>query len=103
MNIELRKKLVRSYLWIIFLFGSEIWTLIKLERKHLDNFEMWCWRRMKKTKWSKKVTNEVLERTGNKRTLLNNTLRRKAYWIGHILRRNFLLHYVIEGRITEVK
>ena len=64
---------------------------------------MWCWRRMKKIKWSGKVTNkQVLGRIGE-RTLLNNILRRKANWIGHILRRNCLLHDEIEGQMTEVK
>jgi hypothetical protein len=33
---------------------------------------------MEKIKWSEKVTSEVLERIGEKRTLLNNILRRKA-------------------------
>ena len=57
---------------------------------------MWCWRRMEKIKWSEKVTNEqVLGRIREKRTLLNNILRRKANWIGHILRRKCLLHYAI--------
>ena len=46
---------------------------------------------------------EVLEHIGEKRTLLNNILRRKAYWIGHILKRNCLLHDAIEGQMTEVK
>ena len=65
---------------------------------------MWYWRRMEKIKWSEKVTNEqVLERIGEKRTLLNNILRRKANWIGHILRRNCLLHDGIEGQMMEVK
>ena len=60
---------------------------------------MWCWR-MEKIKWSKKVTNEqVLDRIGEKMTLLNNI----ANWIGHILRRNCLLHDAIEGQMTEVK
>ena len=57
---------------------------------------MWCWRRMEKIKWPKKVTNEqVLDRI--------EILRRKTNWIGHILRRNCLLHDAIEGQITEVK
>ena len=47
---------------------------------------------MEKIKWSEKVTNEdVLEHIGEKRTLLNNTLRRKAYWIGHIITQSILL------------
>ena len=40
---------------------------------------------------------------GEKRTLPNNILRRKANCIGHILRRNCLLHDAIEGQITEEK
>ena len=59
---------------------------------------------MEKIKWSEKVTNEhVLERIEEKRTILNNILRRRANWIGHILRRNCLLHDVSEGQMTEVK
>ena len=43
---------------------------------------------MEKIKWSEKVTNEqVLGRIGEKRPLLNNILRKKANWIGHILRK----------------
>ena len=65
---------------------------------------MWCWRRMEKIKRSEKVTNEqVLDRIGEKRTLLNNILRRKTNWIGHILRRDCLLHDAIEVHMTEVK
>jgi hypothetical protein len=51
-----------------------------------------------------KVTNEqVLQHIGEKVTLLNNILSRKGNWIGHILRRNCLLHDAIEEQTTEVK
>ena len=65
---------------------------------------MWCWRKMEKTKWSEKVTNEqVLDRIGEKWTLLKNTLHKNVNWIGHFLRRNCLLHDAIEGQMMEVK
>ena len=55
-------------------------------------------------KRSEKVNNEEdLERLGEKGTLLNNILRRKAVWIGHILRINCLLHDAIEVQMTKVK
>jgi hypothetical protein len=93
LNIELRKKLVKCYVLSIALYGSETWTLRQLERKYLESFEIWYWRRMEKITWSEKVTNEqVLELIGEKRTILNYILRRKANWIGHILRRNWLLY-----------
>ena len=63
---------------------------------------MWCWRRMENIKRSEKVTNEqVLDRIGEKKILRNNILRRKGNWIGHILRRNCLLHDAIEGQYEE--
>ena len=53
---------------------------------------------MEKIQFSEKVTNDqVLERIGEKSTLLNDILPRQANWIGHILRRNYLLHDPIEG------
>ena len=62
LNIELRKKLVRCYVYSISLYGSETWTLRELERKYLEGFKMWYWRRMEKIKWSEKVIIEqVLE------------------------------------------
>ena len=59
---------------------------------------------MEKIKWSENVTNEqVLERIGENSTLLNNILCRKVNWVGHILRRNCLLHDATEEQATEVE
>ena len=52
---------------------------------------------------SEKVTNEqVHECIGKKRTLLN-ILHRKVNWIGHILRRNYLLHDDDDGSESRKK
>jgi hypothetical protein len=84
LNIELKKKLVRCYVWSIVLYCSETWALRKLERKYLESFEMWCWWRMEKIKCSEKVTNEqVVEHIGEMTTLLNNILCRKS--IGSVI------------------
>ena len=53
---------------------------------------------MEKIKWPENTSNEE-KRIGEKRTLLNNILRRQANWIGH---RNCLLHDAIEGQKMEV-
>jgi hypothetical protein len=65
-----------------------------------SQFEMWCWRRMKKNIWTDHVWNEdVLLRVKEHRDSLHELSRRKASWIGHILRRKCLLKRVIEGKI----
>ena len=69
----------------------------------MESYKMWCWRKMEKIKWPEKVSKGgVLERIGEKMILLNNIIRRKVNWIGLIIRRNFLLHDVIEEHMTEV-
>jgi hypothetical protein len=61
---------------------------------------MWCWRRMEKISWTNHARNEeVLFRVKEQRNILHEILKRKANWIGHILRRNCLLQPVIEGKI----
>jgi len=61
---------------------------------------MWCWRRMEKISWTDHVRNEeVLLRVNEQRNILHEIRKRKANWIGHILRRNCLLKQVIEGEI----
>ena len=62
--------------------------------------EMWCWRRMEKISRTDHVRNEdVLLRVKEQRNILYEIRKRKANWIGHILRRNCLLQRVIEGKI----
>jgi hypothetical protein len=61
LDLELRKKLVKCYIWTIALFGAETWALRAVDHKHLESFKMWCWRRMEKIRWTDHVKNkEVL-------------------------------------------
>jgi len=71
-----------------------------VDQKHLESFEMWCWRKMEKISWTDHVRNEeVLLRVKEQRNILHEIRKRKANCIGHILRRNCLLQRVIEGKI----
>ena len=52
MDLEMRKKLMKCYIWSIALYGAETWTLRAVDHKNLESFEMWCWRRMVKISWT---------------------------------------------------
>jgi hypothetical protein len=92
---------VKCYIWNIALYGVETWTLRKLDQKYVESLEMWCWRRMEKISWMDCVNNEtVLHRVKEERNILHRIRRRKANWIGYILRRNCLLSHIIEGKIS---
>jgi len=44
----MKKKLIKSCIWSVALYGSEAWTLGKNEERIINAFETWCWRRMLK-------------------------------------------------------
>jgi hypothetical protein len=94
LDLEIRKKLVKCYVWNITLYGAETWTLRAVDQKLLESFEMWCSRRMEKISWTDHVRNEEVSQ---QRNMLHEISKWKANWIGHILRRNCLLQWAIEG------
>jgi hypothetical protein len=89
MDLELRKKLVKCYIWSIALHDAESWTLQAVDQIHLESFEMWCWRRMENIGWTDHVRNEeVTLRVKEQSNNLNEISTRKANWIGHNLCRD---------------
>jgi hypothetical protein len=70
----------------IALHGAETWTLQKIDQKHLESFEMWCWRRIENISWTDLMKN-VLHRAKEERNILCTIYRRKAAcvvtpWVG---------------------
>ena len=70
LSLEIKKKLTKSCIWSVVLFGSETWTLGKNEEGVVNVFETWCWRRMLKIKWTHRITNaEIFQMAKEKRIL----------------------------------
>ena len=99
LGLNLRKKLVKCYIWSIALCGGETGTVRAVDKKQLESFEMWCWRGMEKISWTDHVRNEeVLLQVNEQRNILHAIRKRKANWIGHILSRNCLLNKLLRER-----
>ena len=58
LTLSLRKRLLNCYIYPIFLYGAETWTLTKAEEDKINAFEMWCLRRMGRISWKAMKTNE---------------------------------------------
>jgi hypothetical protein len=83
LDLELRKKLVKYYIWSIALYGAETWKLRAVDQKHLKSFEMWCWRRMEKVSWTDHVRKEkVLLRVNEQRNILHEIRKKKRRLTG---------------------
>ncbi|KDR23911.1 hypothetical protein L798_10261, partial [Zootermopsis nevadensis] len=86
-DLVLGKIFLKLYVWSTALYGSGTWSVGKPERRRVEAFEMWCYRRMLRIKWTDKVRNElVLDRIGEGRSLWKNLTRRRDRMVGHILR-----------------
>ena len=100
-KLELRKRLVKSIVWSNALYSAETWTLLRTDIKRMEAFEMWCWRQMLNIKWQDRMSNDdVLTLVNEERSIISVIRTRHKKWIGHIVRGDSLLKYVIEGRLS---
>jgi len=77
LDLNLRKKLLKFYIWSMALYGAETWTFRAADQKHLGSFEMWCWRKIEKTSWTDHVRNEeVLLRVKEQKNILHEIRKR---------------------------
>jgi len=102
LGINLRKKLVKCYIWFCTPYGAyaaKTWTFRKADQKYLERFEIWCWKRLEKIRWTDHVKNEVWHRVMEEKNILRIRKRTKAKWNGNTLGRNCLLKHIIEGNM----
>ena len=99
-SLDLRKKMLNCYIFPIFMYGSEAWTISKAQEKKINALEMWCLRRMGRISWKEKKTNkEVCEIMKHKPVLLNKIKSIKLTYYGHTKRHNQICKTVLEGKI----
>jgi hypothetical protein len=87
--LNVGRKILKYCVWILASYFAEKCrsSLRKADQKYFESFEMWCWRRMEKISWTDRERNdEMLHRDKEERNVLNTVKRRKANWIGQILR-----------------
>jgi hypothetical protein len=57
-DLNIRKKLMKGFLWSKTFCGVESWILRKADQKYTESSEMWCWRKAQKISWTDRVINE---------------------------------------------
>ena len=70
------------------MYGSESWTIKKADRRRIDAFELWCWRRLMRVPWTAKRTNlSILKEINPKCSLEGQILKQRCQYFGHLVRR----------------
>ena len=49
--------LVKAMIFLVVMYGCESWTIKKAENQRLDDFELWCWRRLLRVPWTARRSN----------------------------------------------
>ena len=90
-----------SSIWSTFLYGCETRTLTPTLEKKITAFEMWIYRRISRTSWREKKTNQqVLQKVKLKDTELSTIVRkRKLQYYGHVRRHETLQKIILEGKV----
>ena len=69
-------------------YGCESWTVKKAERRRLEAFELWCWRRLLRNPWTARRSNQsILKEISPEYSLEGLMLKLKLQYFGHLMRR----------------
>jgi hypothetical protein len=78
LSLDLKKRIIKTLIWSVVLYGSETWTLVKADIKRLEACEMWIWRKIMKISWTEHKTNDdVLKMVQEERTMIDTIRRRQ--------------------------
>ena len=96
--------LVKAMVFPVVMYGCENWTIKRAERRRIDTFELWCWRRLLRVPWTARKSNQsILKEISPGCSLEGLMLRLKLQNFGHLMRRadsfeKTLMLEKIEGR-----
>ena len=93
--------LVKAMVFPVVMYGCESWTIKKAERRRIDAFELWCWRRLLRVPWTARRSNQsVLKEISPGCSLEGLMLKLKLQYFGHLmLRVDSLEKTLMLGRI----
>ena len=87
-NIALPTKvrLVKAMVFPAVMYGCECWTIKKAERRRIDAFELWCWRRLLRVPWTARRSNQsILKEISPGCSLEGLMLKLKLQYFGHLI------------------
>ena len=85
-------RLVKAMVFPVVMYGHESWTVKKAERRRIDAFELWCWRRLLRVPWTARRSNQsILKEISPGISLEGMMLKLKLQYFGHLMRRVDLL------------
>ena len=103
-TLQTKVHLVKATVFPVAMYGCECWTIKKAERRRIDAFELWCWRRLLRVPWTaRRSSQSILKEISPGCSLEGLMLKLKLQYFGHLMQRADLFEKTlmlgkIEGR-----
>ena len=79
---------VKAMVFPVVMYGCESWTVKKAERRRIDAFDLWCWRRLLRVPWTARRSNQsILKEINPGISLEGMMLKLKLQYFGRLMRR----------------
>ena len=83
-SVPRKVRLVKALVFPVMMYGCESWTIRKSERRKIDAFELWCWRRLLRIPWTERRRNKsVLDEIKIETSLEVMIIKRALTFFGH--------------------
>ena len=80
--------LVKTTVFSVVMYRYESWTIKKAEHQRIDTFELWCWRRLLRVRWTAKRSNQsIVKEISPEYSLEGLILKLKLQYSGHLMQR----------------
>ena len=85
-TLPTKVRLVKAMVFPVVIYGYESWTVKKAERRRIDAFELWCWRRLLRVPWTARISNQsILKEISPGISLEGMMLKLKLQYFGHLM------------------
>ena len=85
-TLPTKVRLVKAMVFPVVMYGCESWTVKKAERRRIDAFELWCWRRLLRVPWTARRSNQsLLKEIRPGISLEGIMLKLKLQYFGHLM------------------
>jgi len=93
--------IVKAMVFPVVMYRCESWTIKKAEHRRIDDFELWCWRRLLRVPWTARRSNQsILKEISPEYSLEGLMLKLKLQYFGHLMwRTDSLEKTLILGKI----
>ena len=87
-TLPTKVRLVKAMVFPVVMYGCESWTVKKAERRRINAFELWCWRRLLRVPWTARRSNQcILKEISPGISLEGMMLKLKLQYFGHLMGR----------------